>query len=126
MDTKKKVNLQNKVPKGIKDPLVIIVARQVIHLTDVGAMVKENSMVNVSIAISMVTKPMNAMKNQSLKANVINARNKVTRHLNADLSHSIQQNKSSKQYLVGTTTLGADVTIVENMDTLEQTVEGIT
>ena len=117
MDTRKKENLQNKVPKGIKDPLVIIVARQVIHLTDVGAMVKENSMVNVSIAISMVTKPMNAMKNQSLKANVINARNKVTRHLSADLSHSIQQNKSSKQYLVGITILGVDVTIVENTDT---------
>ena len=80
-------------------------------------MAKENSKVNASIAISMVTKPMNAMKNQSLKANVINARNKVTRHLNADLSHLIQQNKSSKQYLVGITTLGVDVTIVENMDT---------
>ena len=74
----------------------------------------------------MVTKLMNAKRNQNLKANVINARKKVTRHLSADQNHSIQQNKLLKQYLVGITTLGVDVTIVENMDTLEQTAEGIT
>ena len=75
-------------------------------------------MVNATIAISMVTKPMNAIKNQSLKANVINAESKDIRHLNADLSHLIQQNKSSKQYSVGITILGADVITVENMDIL--------
>ena len=87
-------------------------------------MEKENSMENVSIATSMVIKLISAKRKQNLKENVTNARN--TRHLSADQNHSIQQNKLSKQYLVGITILGANVTIVENMDTLEQTVEGIT
>ena len=87
------------------------------HLTNVGVMAKVNSMASVSIAISMVTKPMNARRNQILKASVTNARNKDIRHLNVDQNHSIQQNKLSKQYLVGITILGVDVTIVENMDT---------
>ena len=89
-------------------------------------MEKENSMVNVSIAISMVIKLMSAKRNQNLKANVINARNKDTRHSSADQNQLIQWNKLLKQCLVGITTLSADVTIVENMDTLEQTTEGIT
>jgi hypothetical protein len=53
-------------------------------------MVKENSMVNVSIAISMVTKLMNARRNIKLKENVTNARNKVImHHLNVDQNLSI-------------------------------------
>ena len=61
---------------------------------------------------------MNAKRNQNLKENVTSARNKVIRHLNANPNHLIQLNNLSKQYLVGTTILGAYVTIVENMDTL--------
>ena len=79
---------------------------------------KQNSMVNASIAINMVTKQMSAKKNQNLKATVTNAKNMVTRHSNADPNHSIQLNNLSKPYLDGTTTPGVDVTIVENMDTL--------
>ena len=47
-------------------------------------MEKLNSMVNVSIAISMVTKLMNARKNQNLKAIVTNAKSMVIRHSNAN------------------------------------------
>ena len=52
-------------------------------------MERKNSMVNATTAISMVTKLMNARRNQNLKADVTNERNKVTRHLNADQNHSI-------------------------------------
>ena len=89
MDTKKKVNPPNKVLKGIKDPLAITMARQVIHRTNVGVMQKKNSMVNVTIAINMVKRQMNVKRNQNLKENVTNARNKVTRHQTTRPSHSI-------------------------------------
>ena len=56
-------------------------------------MEKKNSMVNVTIAISMVTRLINVKRNQNLKANVTNARNKVTRHQTTEPSHSIQQRK---------------------------------
>ena len=81
-------------------------------------MENQNSMGNVSIAISMVTKPLSAKKNQNLKAIVTNAKGMVTRHPNANPNHQIQLNNLSKPYLDGTTTPGADVTTVENMDTL--------
>ena len=118
LDRKNKVNPPNKVLKGIKDPLVIIVARQVIHLTNVGAMAKENSKVNASIAISMVTKQMSAKRNQNLKSIVTIVKSMVIRHSNANPKHSIQLNNLSKQYLDGITILGSDVIIVENMDIL--------
>ena len=52
-------------------------------------MENKNSMVNTTIAISMVTGIMNVKRNQNLKANVTNARNKVTRHQTAEPSHLI-------------------------------------
>ena len=81
-------------------------------------MERRNSMVNVSIAISMVTKQLSAKKNQNLKAIVTNVKSMVIRHSNANPKHSIQLNNLLKLYLDGTTIPGADVTIVENMDTL--------
>ena len=78
-------------------------------------MEKPNSMGNATIAIRMVTKPMNAKRNRNSKVNVTNAKSKVIRHHNANPNHLIQLNNLSKQYLDGTTTLGADVIIVENM-----------
>ncbi|WP_233109397.1 hypothetical protein, partial [[Clostridium] innocuum] len=60
---------------------------------NVGAMKKQNSMENATTAISMVTKQMNARKNQDSEVIVTNATNKVTRHPSADPKHSIQQNK---------------------------------
>ena len=83
-------------------------------------------MENATTTVSMVIELMNAKRNQSLRASVTNARNKVTRHPNADLSYSIQQNKLWRQYSIGTTTLGVDVIIVENMDTLAWIVLNIT
>ena len=47
-------------------------------------MEKQNSMENVTTVINMVTKLMNARRNQNLKVNVINARSIVTRHLSID------------------------------------------
>ena len=116
--TKMKVNPPNKVNKGIKDPLAITVERKVTHQINVGAMERRNSMVNVSIAISMVTKKMSAKKNQNLNAIVTNVKSMVIRHSNANPKHSIQLNNLLKLYLDGTKIPGADVTIVENMDTL--------
>ena len=64
---------------------------EVILQINVGVMEKnKNSMENTTIAVNMVTRLMNAKRNQNLRASVTNARNKVTRHLNVDLSHSIQ------------------------------------
>ena len=77
-----------------------------------------NSMVNVSIAISMVTKQMSAKRNQNLKEIVTIVKSMVIRHSNANPKHSIQLNNLLKPYLDGTTIPGADVTIAENMDTL--------
>ena len=116
--TMKKVNLPNKVAKGIKDLHATTLVRKVTHQTNVGAMERQDSMANATTVISMVTKLMNARRNLNLKANVTNARNKVTRHLNVEQIHSLQQNKLSKKYLVGTTTPGVDVIIVVNMDTM--------
>ena len=75
-------------------------------------------MENATTAISMVIKLMNARKNQNLKAIVTNEKSMVIRHLNANPNHLIQPNNLLKLYLDGTTIPGADVTIVENMDTL--------
>lgn len=82
LNTKKKVNLQNKELKGIKDPLAIVVVRQGIHRTNLGAMEKENSMENATIGIIMVIWLMSAKRNQNLKANITNARNMDTSHYN--------------------------------------------
>ena len=85
LDTmKKKVNLHNKVKKEFRNLHAIIVGRLVTHQTNVGAMEKKNSMGSVTTATSMVTKPMNARRNQNLKVNVTNAKDMVTRHQNAD------------------------------------------
>ncbi|MDF3686419.1 hypothetical protein, partial [Enterobacter hormaechei] len=43
-----------------------------------------------------------------------------------DPNHSIQLNNLLKQYLDGTTIPSVDVIIVENMDTLAKTAQGIT
>ena len=83
LDTKKNMNLLNKVLKRIKDLLAIIVVRQVIHQTNVGAMVKKNSMESVTIAINMVIEQQNARRNLSLKVNVTNVRNMDKSHYNA-------------------------------------------
>ena len=80
MDTKKKVNPPNKVLKGIKDPLAIIVVKYVIHQTNVRVMEKKNSMKNSTIAISMGTRLMNSKRNQNLKVTITNVRNMDTRH----------------------------------------------
>ncbi|GLJ28720.1 hypothetical protein SUGI_0566050 [Cryptomeria japonica] len=114
----KKVNLPSKVAKEIKDLHAITVVRQVTHQTNVGAMERQDSKANATTVISMVTRLVNARRNKNLKANVTNARNKVTKHQNVEQRYSLQQNKLSKQYLVGITIPGADVIIVENMDTL--------
>ena len=50
-------------------------------------MEKKNSMESVTTAINMVTKLMNARRNQNLKVNVTNAKDMVTRHQNADPNH---------------------------------------
>ena len=93
LDTmKKKVNLQNKVLKEIRNLHAIIVERLVTHQTNARAMEKENSMESVTIATNMDTKPMNARRNQNLKVNVTNAKDMVTRHHNPDPNHSIQLN----------------------------------
>ena len=81
-------------------------------------MEKKNLMENATIAVSMVIKVMNARRNQNLKAIVTNAKSMVIRHSNANPNHSIQLNNLLKLYLDGTTTPGAYVTIVENMDIL--------
>ena len=52
-------------------------------------MEKKNSMENATTAISMVTKPMNARRNQNLKVNVTNVEGMFTRHWNVDPNHSI-------------------------------------
>ena len=89
---KKKVNLPSKVLKGIKNQHEIIVERLVIHQTNAEAMEKKNSMESATTTINMVTKPMNARRNQNLKVNVTNARSKVTRNPSVDQNHSIQLN----------------------------------
>ena len=81
-------------------------------------MEKENLMANATTAINMVINLMNARRNQNLKAIVTNEKSMVIRHSNANPNHSIQLNNLLKLYLDGTTIRGADVTIVENMDTL--------
>ena len=81
-------------------------------------MEKPNSMVSASTAISMVTRQMSVKKNQNLKAIVTNAKGMVIRHSSANPNHSIQLHNLSKPYSDETTTPGADVTIVENMDIL--------
>ena len=63
--------------------------RLVIHQTNVGAMENKNSMESATTAIRMVTKPMNAWRNQNLKVNVKNVKGMVTRHQNVDPNHSI-------------------------------------
>ena len=75
-------------------------------------------MESVTIAINMVTKLMNAMRNQNLKAIVTNTKNMVIRHSNVNPNHSIQLNNLLKLYLDETTIPGVDVTIVDNMDIL--------
>ena len=90
MDTiKKKVNPQNKELKEIRNQHAIIVERLVAYQTNAGAMEKKNSMESVTTTINMVTKLMNARRNQNLKVNVTNAKDMVTRHQNADPNHSI-------------------------------------
>ena len=79
---------------------------------------KQNSKASASTAISMVTRQMSVKKNQNLRAIVTNAKSMVIRHSSANPNHSIQMNNLSKLYSDGTTTPGADVTIVENMDIL--------
>ena len=90
----------------------------VTHQTNVGVMEKENSKESAITIISMVTKLMNARRNQNLKVIVTNARSLVTRHSNVDPNHSIPLKNLLKQYLDGTTISSANVIIVENMDTL--------
>ena len=81
-------------------------------------MEKKNLMENATTAISMVINLMNARRNQNLKAIVTNTKSMVIRHSNENPNHSIQLNNLLKLYLDETTIPGADVTIVENMDTL--------
>ena len=52
-------------------------------------MERKNLIENATIAISMVTRLMNARRNQNLKENVTNARNKVTSHPSENQNHSI-------------------------------------
>ena len=85
--TKKKENLSRKDLKRTKDLLAIIVVRQVIHQTNVGAMGKQNSMENATIAINMVVRLLNAKRNLSLKENATNATNMVTSHQNENLRY---------------------------------------
>ena len=86
---KKKVNLQSKVQKGIRDLHAIIVGRLVTHQTNIGAIENKIFMESVTTAISMVTKPMNVRRNQNVKVNVTNAEGMVTTHQNVDPNHSI-------------------------------------
>ena len=87
MDIQKKVNHPSKEFKIIKDLLAITIVRYVINQTNVGEMGKENSMENVTIAINMVIRLMNAKRNQDLKANVTNVRSMGTNHQNAKLRY---------------------------------------
>ena len=80
---RKKVNLPSKALKEVKNLLAITMGKLVTHQTNVGAME------SATTTISIVTRLMNARRNQNLKVNVTNARHKVTRNLNADLKHSI-------------------------------------
>ena len=90
LDTiKKKVNPQSKEQKEIRNLHAIIVERLVTHQTNVGAMEKQNSMESATTTTNMVTKLMNARRNQNLKVNVTNEKDMVTRHQNVDPNHSI-------------------------------------
>ena len=84
------MNPQSKELKEIRNQDAIIMKRLVTHQTNVGAMEKKNSMVSVTTAINMVTKLMNARRNQNLKVNATSAKDMVTRNQNADPNHSIQ------------------------------------
>ena len=95
MDAKKKVNLPNKELKRVKDPLEIIVVRQVIHQTNVGVMEKKNSMENATIVVSMVTRLMNAIRNQNLRESVTSERNKMKDEI--DGKNNEIQNQSLQQ-----------------------------
>ena len=86
---RKKVNLPSKVQKGIKKPTCNHSRRYVTHQTNVGAMEKKNSLESATTVSNMVTRLMNARRNQNLKVNVKNARSKVTRHPNVDQNYSI-------------------------------------
>ena len=70
LDIQKKVNHPSKELKIIKDVLAVTMVRQVIHQKNVGKMGKQNSMENVTIAISIVIELMNAKRNLNLKSNV--------------------------------------------------------
>ena len=63
----------------------------VIYQTNAGAME------SATTTISMVTKLMNARRNQNLKVNVTYEKDMVTRHQNADPNHSIYLNKIVKE-----------------------------
>ena len=86
---KKKVNLQSKVQRIIKNLHAITVGRLTTHQTNVGAMEKKNSIGSVTTIISMVTKPLIARRIQNLKVNVTYVKGMVTRHQNIDPNHSI-------------------------------------
>ena len=87
--TKKKVNLPGKALKEIKNLHASIVERLVTHQINDGTMEKQNSMESVITAINMVTKLMNARRNQNLKVNVTDVKDMVTMHQNAGPIHSI-------------------------------------
>ena len=50
-------------------------------------------MENATTVVSMVTRLMNAIRNQNLRASVTSVRKKVIRHQNVKLSYSIHQGK---------------------------------
>ena len=89
---KKKVNLQRKVQRGIKNLQAITMRRLVTNQTNVGVMENQNSMGSVTTIISMVIKPMNVRRNQNLKVNVTNLEGMATRHQNADPNYSMLLN----------------------------------
>lgn len=85
-------------------------------------MVKQYSMENVTIIISMVIEQLNAQINLSLKESVTIATNKDTNLQSVRLRSRTQQRKNLKQCLDGITTQGLDVTTMVILGTLEKTV----
>ena len=73
-----KANHLSKEIKITKVLLAIIVVRWVIHQTNVGAMVRKNSMESVIVMTSMVIEQVNAQRNLNLEESVIIVRNKET------------------------------------------------
>ena len=84
------MNPQSKELKEIRNMYAVIVERLVTHQTNTGAIERQNSMESSTTTTNMVTKLMNARRNQNLKVSVTNTKGMVTRHQNVDPNHLIQ------------------------------------